>query len=175
MAVSGLMSDFSIKKIIPRALVFLVCIAVLVLLDQWTKHLAVMNLKDNRAFVILKDVFELSYLENTGAAFGTLKGQRTAFLIFAPLVSIVLFYLALKYSFKKRMQPLSVCFLFIIAGAIGNFIDRLKLSYVVDFIYFKLIDFPVFNVADIYVTCSCIALIVLILFKYKDEDFGKRV
>jgi len=169
------MADHSIKKILPRALVFLVCIAILILIDQWTKHLAVTSLKDNRPFVIWESILELYYLENTGAAFGTLKGMRIVFLILAPLVSVILFPLAIRYWDSKRMRPLSVCFLFIIAGAVGNFIDRLRYSYVVDFIYFKLIDFPIFNVADIYVTCSCIVLILLILFKYKDEDFGKRV
>jgi len=168
------MSDCKFQKLFPRALVFLFCIAVLVLLDQWTKHMAIMHLKENRAFVILDNIFELSYLENTGAAFGSLKGRTVFFLIFAPVISVVLFILALKYYGSKRMRPLSVCFLFIIAGALGNFIDRLRYSYVVDFIYFKLIDFPVFNVADIYITCSCIVLILLIIFKYKDEDFGKR-
>jgi len=169
------MADRSIKKILPRALVFLVCIAVLILFDQWTKHLAVTSLKDNRPFVILENILEFNYLENTGAAFGSLKGMRIFFLILAPVVSVILFFIALRYWSRKRMRPLSVCFIFIIAGAIGNFIDRLRFSYVVDFIYFKLINFPIFNVADIYITCSCAVLILLILFKYKDEDFGKRV
>ena len=59
----------------------------------------------------------------------------------------------------------------ITAGGIGNLIDRVRLNYVVDFIYFSLIDFPVFNVADIYVTVSMFLLLILVLFYYKDEDF----
>lgn len=165
------MSDFTKKKLIPKAFAFLIFIAVLVLLDQWTKVLAVENLKGNKPFVILRDVLELSYLENRGAAFGMMQGKRTAFLIFAPVVSIGLFIYGLKISPKQKFKPMVFCFLLIIAGAIGNFIDRYSQSYVVDFIYFKLIDFPVFNVADIYVTCGCILLILLLLFKYKEEDF----
>ena len=61
----------------------------------------------------------------------------------------------------------------IVAGAMGNIIDRIRNGFVVDFIYFSLIDFPVFNVADIYVTCSAIALIVLFLFIYKEDDINK--
>ena len=60
----------------------------------------------------------------------------------------------------------------IFAGAIGNFIDRIRQGFVVDFLYFELIDFPIFNVADIYVTVGCILLILLLLFYYKDEELN---
>jgi signal peptidase II len=60
----------------------------------------------------------------------------------------------------------------ICGGALGNFLDRLFRGYVVDYIYFCLIDFPVFNLADIFVVCAGIVLIALMLFKYKDEDFA---
>ena len=68
-------------------------------------------------------------------------------------------------------MPLIVVVDVLVAGAIGNFIDRLVNKYVIDFIYFSLIDFPIFNVADIYVTLSVIALFILIFFYYKEEDF----
>lgn len=58
------------------------------------------------------------------------------------------------------------------AGGLGNFIDRLFLGYVRDFLYFKLIDFPVFNVADSYVTIGLVILIILIMFVYNEKDFG---
>ena len=61
----------------------------------------------------------------------------------------------------------------VLAGAVGNLLDRLFRGYVVDFFYFKLIDFPVFNVADIYVTTAAVILIVLIVFLYKEEDFDR--
>ena len=165
------MSDFTKKRLLLKAFAFLIAIGILVFLDQWSKQAAVSALKGNKPFVILENILEFSYLENRGAAFGIMQGMRTAFLIFAPLVSVLLFGYGLKLSLKKKYTPLVICFLFIISGAIGNFIDRLRNGYVVDFIYFKLIDFPVFNVADIYVTCACILLILLLLFKYKDEDF----
>ena len=68
------------------------------------------------------------------------------------------------------MMPLKIAAVLIYAGAIGNFIDRIRQSYVVDFFYFKVINFPIFNVADIYVTCSAIFLAVLLIFCYKEED-----
>lgn len=165
------MSDFTKKRLIYKAFAFLFVIAVLVILDQWTKRLAVASLKGREPFVIIQNVLEFSYLENRGAAFGMMQGMRIAFLIFAPAVSIGLFAYGLKLSLKKKFTPAVICFLLIISGAIGNFIDRLRNGYVVDFIYFKLIDFPVFNVADIFVTCGAILLILLLLFKYKEEDF----
>ena len=73
---------------------------------------------------------------------------------------------------EKRYLPLRICMIVLTAGAIGNFIDRLTRGYVVDFFYFSLIDFPIFNVADIYVTMTFIVLVLLIFFYYKDEDFS---
>ena len=74
---------------------------------------------------------------------------------------------------ERHFLPLTLCLCFIGAGAVGNMIDRIFRGYVVDFFYFKLIDFPVFNVADIYVTTAAVILIVLIVFLYKEEDFDR--
>jgi signal peptidase II len=81
-------------------------------------------------------------------------------------------YIVNRIPEDKKYRPLYLVSVLIFAGAIGNFIDRLKQQYVVDFIYFSPIDFPVFNVADIYVTCGCALMIVLFLFYYKDDDFS---
>ena len=87
------------------------------------------------------------------------------------IAMITLFiYGFLKIPKVKRLVFLDLIVIFLTAGAIGNLIDRITQQYVVDFLYFKLIDFPIFNVADIYVTCSAIALLVLGIFYYKDED-----
>lgn len=166
------MSDF-LKKTFIKAAVFIAAIAFLVFIDQWTKALAVTNLKNSVPFIIWSNVLEFRYLENTGAAFGMLKGMRNLFIITTPLICAFMFYLALRLYDKKRMRPLCFCLIFILAGAVGNFIDRLSNAYVVDFIYASIIDFPIFNVADIYVTCGCIILILLLLFRYKEEDFER--
>ena len=76
----------------------------------------------------------------------------------------------IKIPFEKKYTKLQTALVFIAAGAIGNFIDRVSYNYVVDFLYFKLIDFPIFNVADIYVTVFAIYLAVLLLFVYKESD-----
>ena len=145
-------------------------VLVLVGLDQWTKALAVRFLKGAEPFVIWNGVFELRYLENRGAAFGLFQGQRTYFLLVGVIVFIACLYLFARMSRNARFWPIRLIAVCILAGAWGNMIDRLRYAYVVDFFYFKLIDFPIFNVADIYVSVGTAALAVLILFYYKDSD-----
>ena len=142
-----------------------------IILDQWTKHLASANLKGQSPVILIKSVFQLCYLENRGAAFGLLQNQRIFFLISALVLLIAAIWIYRKLPFHKRYLPLRLCIIGIGAGAIGNMIDRVWLGYVVDFFYFNLIDFPIFNVADIYVTVSTFALVILILFYYKEDEF----
>ena len=148
----------------------LISFILLILFDQWTKSLAVANLMNQEPFVIVKDVFQLRYLENRGAAFGMMQGQQTFFVISALIAVAIITYVYFKLPWEKRFHPLRAVVLFIAAGAVGNLIDRLVLGYVVDFFYFELIDFPIFNVADIYVTCPTIILALLILFYYKEDE-----
>ena len=93
------------------------------------------------------------------------------FYIITPLISIVLFYILWKCAGNKKHQLLYWIMIFLIAGAFGNYIDRIYQKYVVDFIYVSLINFPVFNIADIYVTCSVIMLFITVIFLYSEEDF----
>ena len=143
----------------------------LIVFDQWTKSLAVAHLMNKEPFIIIDGVFQLRYLENRGAAFGMMQGQQTFFLITGIIAVIVLAYVYFKLPWKKRFLPLRAVALFIASGAVGNMLDRVVLGYVVDFFYFELIDFPIFNVADIYVTVAAFAMVLLGLFYYKDEDY----
>lgn len=172
-AVSLSMSK-TIKKTFFKAAVFVFAAGILVLFDQWTKVLAVEKLKNGTPYIIFEKVLEFRYLENTGAAFGMMKGMQGLIKLITPVICLIMSALTLRLYDSRRMRPLCCCFLLITAGAVGNFIDRLANSYVVDFIYVSLIDFPIFNVADIYVTCGSIILILLLLFKYKEEDFDRR-
>lgn len=140
-----------------------------IFLDQYTKFLAVNYLKDAPIFII-EDVFELRYLENRGAAFGILQNQQLFFVIMGVILLFIGVVLYTRLPFAKRVLPLRICLILIISGAIGNMIDRITLNYVVDFLYFKLIDFPIFNVADIYVTVATVVVVFLILFYYKDDE-----
>ena len=146
-------------------------VAVMVLLDQLIKYLAVRYLKPlPDGIPLIPGVFRLLYLENRGSAFGLLQGQFVFFTIFTIVILIGIVFFFRRLQNRSRMFPLRVVLIMIAAGAIGNFIDRLSHHYVVDFLYFELIDFPIFNVADIYVTLSAGILILLILFYYKEED-----
>lgn len=143
----------------------------LIAFDQWTKWLAVVQLKDQAPFVIWDGVFELNYLENRGAAFGLFQNQKIFFVIATIIVSLVMIFVFVKLPANKRFLPLNIILIFVMAGALGNFIDRIRQSYVVDFFYFRLIDFPLFNMADIYLVCSIIALFIAIVFFYKEDEF----
>ena len=142
----------------------------LVFLDQYTKHLAVLHLKGQPDVILIRGVLQLSYVENRGAAFGSMQNMQFL-LIGLPLIVLGgIVYALWKMPQTKKYQPMFFALSVLAAGAMGNLIDRILHAYVVDFIYFSLIDFPVFNVADIYVTCSAFALALLMLFYYKDED-----
>ena len=142
----------------------------LIVFDQIVKLWVLASLKGKEAIVLIKDVLELRYVENRGAAFGIFQNKQWFFVIVSIIVLIALILIARNIPDSERYVFLKISMYFIAAGAVGNMIDRIFRRYVVDFIYFKLIDFPVFNVADIYVTCAAILLILLLIFYYKDEE-----
>ncbi len=151
-------------------LLAVICLLVSVGFDQFTKYLAVVYLKGTEGVDLIPGVFKLYYLENRGAAFGMLQNQQLLFFILTVVIVVVISILYARIPFTKRYIPLRLCAIFLIAGAIGNMIDRVRQNFVVDFLYFEWIDFPVFNVADIYVTVSTAVFIILILFYYKEEE-----
>ena len=142
----------------------------LVVLDQFTKRLAVLYLKNAPAVPVIPGIFELAYLENRGAAFGILQGQKGFLVVITVVTLSVLIYLFIRIPKEKRYFFMHLLLILLIPGAVGNFIDRCTHDYVIDFFYFRLIDFPVFNVADIYVSVATILLIALFSFYYKEED-----
>ncbi|MCL2254177.1 MAG: signal peptidase II, partial [Lachnospiraceae bacterium] len=127
-------------------------LGILVFADQYTKYLAVINLKNKPAYSIIDGVFEFNYLENVGAAFGMLPNQKFFFVFIAIIFLCVIAFVLTKTPPKKKFVILHVLLTAISAGAIGNMIDRLRLNYVVDFIYVPIVKlfgqpFPIFNVA----------------------------
>ena len=167
---------------------------ILVAIDQLTKYLAVINLKQSSTgvFVLIPGVFELRYLENQSAAFGVdllsiiqnifhftywsenplafLRAKMIFFSVITIAVVILLCVWYRKIPVSKRFRLLNVVVILFIAGALGNLIDRIVNNYVVDFFYISLIDFPIFNVADCYVVVSAVVLAILIGFVYQESD-----
>lgn len=152
----------------------IIAATLLIAADQFTKYLAVVKLKDKNPFVLIKDVFELQYLENRGAAFGIFQDRKVALVLITLVFLWFLGWFYHKIPTEKHFNLMRGICVVLFAGAVGNMIDRIAYNYVIDFFYFKLIDFPIFNVADIYVTVSCALILILIIFSYyKDEDLER--
>lgn len=171
-----------------------IIVAILILIDQITKMFAFNGLKNTPGITIINGVFELKYLENQSAAFSLdpisliykifhityfdthpqvfLNCKMAFFIILTVAVLVIIALLYQRIPCNRRFLPLNVILIGFFAGAIGNLIDRIVHNYVIDFFYFSLINFPIFNVADIYVTLSAIALIIVVFFYYKEEDYS---
>lgn len=150
-------------------LIFLVFI-ILIGLDQLTKYLAISFLKGNESIPIIKNIFELSYVENKGAAFGIFQNKGVFLTIIALIILGIIICYYRKIPNNKKYNIIRFTLILIMTGAIGNVIDRVLYGYVVDFLYFKLIDFPVFNMADSYVSIGAFLLLFLVIFVYKDDE-----
>ncbi len=152
-------------------LLMLLLAGAIVALDQWTKFLVVELIPQGGCVSALPGLFHLTYVKNTGAAFSLFQGMQWLF-----LVVFVLFTVALVWILVKNKLPFSAfercCILAMWAGGLGNMIDRLRLGYVVDMIAVEFIRFPVFNVADCFITCGCVALMVSILLV--NREFWKE-
>ena len=144
-------------------------IAVLVGADQLTKYLATSYL-EHQPPVGWDGVFVLQYSRNDGAAFGLFRDQTWILIGLTSLLVLAVLALLLSGRYRRSFM-VNLSGVLVVAGGLGNLIDRIWHGYVIDFFYFELINFPIFNVADIYVTTAAVALIVLVIFFYKDEDF----
>lgn len=141
-----------------------IVVVVIVVLDQFTKHLTDLYLSPLGTSVPLwEGVFHITSAHNRGAAFGMLQGGRWIFLAVTLIACIGIIYVLIKYK-KQLHKMLRVCLVLILAGALGNFIDRVFLGYVRDMLDFRLIEFAVFNVADSAVSIGSVLLALDIFF-----------
>ena len=159
------------KQRISSFIQLFIAVALLTGFDQLTKFLAVENLKDKADIPLIPNVLYFQYLENRGAAFGIFQDRKIFLVLLTSLILVGVCYVLWKIPADKKYIYLKLLCFLITAGGIGNLIDRVRLDYVIDFIYFAPIDFPVFNVADIYVSVGMVFLFIVVLFYYKDEDF----
>lgn len=128
---------------------------IIVFLDQLTKFFVTRNFSLYQSVPVIKGVFHLTLVHNRGAAFGILKGQAPLF-IFTAVIAIIMIYAGLRNGAHKKLSVSTISLSFILAGAIGNLIDRILLGYVIDFLDFRV--WPVFNVADSAITIGAILL-----------------
>ena len=138
-----------------------------VALDQYTKYLTVMNIAQYADVPFIPGFLGFTFVKNTGAAFSSFEGQQWLFaLIFAVFTAAIL------WEYFKKPMPFTTlerfCIAAIYGGGLGNMIDRVRLGYVVDMIETKFMDFPVFNVADCFICCGCVLLLISLMFWNKD-------
>lgn len=160
---------FRNKKFIVTNLFFSFLFVVLVAIDRICKSLALQYVREQE-IELIPDVLSLRYLENPGAAWGMLPNAIWLFIGITLVVLVAMVYFYGRLPFEPKYRLLRFTLILLSAGAIGNFIDRILWRYVVDFIYFKYINFPIFNVADCYVCIAAVLLIYCLLFRYKEDD-----
>ena len=151
------------SKIILLAIMSLVIVA----LDQITKNMIVQDFKYGESIEIIANFFNITYVKNFGAAFGMLSKvepnlRHYFFLLMPPFAMTVILFMLKVAPAKETIRKISLCAVF--AGALGNYIDRLRFGYVVDFLdfhWYEKYEWPAFNVADISIVCGVSVLIVL--------------
>ena len=143
----------------------------IVALDQWTKLLVVAQIPIHGHVDAIPGLFHLTYVQNTGAAFSMFEGMQWLFaLVFVAFTVMILWEYRNKQMHFSNFERWMIAAVY--GGGLGNMIDRLRLGYVVDMIKVDFMEFPVFNVADCFITCGCAALIVsLVLF---NKEFWKE-
>ena len=141
-----------------------------VAVDQYTKYLTLANISLYENLPFIPNFLGFTYVQNTGAAFSSFEGQQWLFvLIFAALTVAIL------WEYFKSPMPFTKferwCIAAVYAGGLGNMIDRVRYGYVVDMIQTLFMNFPVFNVADCFITCGCFALLISLFF---NKEFWKE-
>ena len=157
-------------------MIYLAVIIFVVFLDQYSKYLILTHIAPVDTFPIIPDVFHLTYAENTGAAFSLFTNmQFLLVLVTMTFIGILIFFL-LKIPKTRENTWINLSIAFIIGGAAGNLIDRIRLDYVVDFLDFRMIKFAIFNFADLFVVFGSILLVIALLANknfFENNDFSK--
>ena len=142
-------------------------IIILLFLDQLIKYLITQNMYIGEEITIIKNFLNISYITNDGAAFNILSGNTIPLIILA--IFVIIYIIKNK---KKQEKQEKIMYEILIAGILGNLIDRIIRGSVVDYIAFKIfnIDMAVFNLADTYIVCSCIILLIMEALKWKKSQ-----
>lgn len=152
-----------------KRIIHLILCIVLVGLDQLSKMWARGALKGQTDITVIPGLLSFSYLENRGAVWGIFQNKTVFLILFTAVIFVVVLFIYFRLPMEKRYHPARLLLVFIAAGGLGNIIDRIMFGYVTDFIRFDFIDFPTFNVADIYITVCEMLAIILVLFVYRED------
>ena len=149
---------------------YILLAALMIALDQVVKYWALTSLQAQQTIPLLENVFHLTYVENRGAAFSLFAqfDSRWIFVVLAVIVSVAIMVVLYKHLIQTALGRWSL--VLVAAGALGNAIDRVAHGFVVDLFDFRLIHFPVFNVADIFICVGGVLFVIYFLFQHKDED-----
>lgn len=157
-------------------MIYLAIIIFVIFLDQYSKYLILTHIKPLETFSLIPNFFHLTYAENTGAAFSLFSDMQLFLIIISVIFICVLIFFLVKIPKIKENRVINISLSFIIGGATGNLIDRMRLDYVVDFLDFRMIKFAIFNFADMFVVCGSIILVIALLMNknfLENNDFGK--
>ena len=157
---------------IMSAVISILSIVLLTALDQIIKYFVELNLKPVQSISVLNNVLEWDYVQNTGAAFGAFSEKTTLLSVITGIIIII--GIAALVAKKIKNKYLAVTAVMIIAGGLGNLVDRIWRGYVVDYIRVLFIDFPVFNFADILVTCGAAMLMIYLLWDINNDRKKKK-
>ena len=146
------------------------CLLLLNAIDRVAKYAAA-YFCENENYTLIKDIFEITFTQNSGGAFGILNNQRFFFIFISVLfISLITFFMFVMPN-DNKYNSLHIWLSFILSGIIGNVADRILYDGVIDILYIKKIDFPVFNIADLFITLGTFMTIITVLFKLKEKDF----
>lgn len=148
--------------------IWLLIAAAIIVVDQLIKYWVVAHLAVNTAQTLIPHVFGLLHVRNTGAAWSILEGQTWFFYVFTGIAVLVILYLLFRKSQPSKLFELGLSF--ILGGVLGNFIDRVRLGYVVDMFQLKFINFPIFNLADMFVVTGVILVFIYLIFLDKESE-----
>lgn len=169
-------------KKLSHVLVPLLFLAGMVGLDQWTKYLTIQHLSDGHEVKFLGNAVVFSFMKNHGMAWGLFQNAQFVLCLLTIIAIGIIIFLYVRTPFEKEYRPIRIAEVMLVGGALGNLIDRIfRLEpgetyfhgYVVDMIYVKAINFPVFNVADVFVSLAFLSFLFLLIFVYNEDEFNK--
>lgn len=152
----------------------IICSVLLLIIDQVSKYLVTthFNVYDSRP--LIEGILNLTYIHNTGAAFGIFRNQRWIFMSITTIIIVICIGMLIKKTFRSPLMHWAI--LLVLSGGIGNMIDRIFRGYVVDFFDVQFIDFAIFNVADCCVVAgAALILLYFIIDTIRDYKHGKAV